>query len=125
MASAVDLRLAAECAHATVAEMQHFNPSLLHLLAPQGFELKIPSGTADGFREALAMVPAEKRLQWRVHWVAAGETWGQLSRRYQVSVAKLRSANPGAPVQPAPDTPVVLPLAGAPPASSSKSRKNP
>ncbi|MGH9482593.1 MAG: transglycosylase SLT domain-containing protein, partial [Terriglobales bacterium] len=124
MADAVDLRLAAECARVTVADLQHFNPSLLHLRAPAGFELKVPAAAVGRFQQTLLRVPESKRLVWRVHWVAAGETWGTLSRRFRVSVARLKSANPGAAPRLDPGTAVVLPLAGTRSAPSAASGKN-
>lgn len=102
-----DIRLAAECADVTVADIQHLNPALLHYEAPPGYTLKLPQGTAARYQEAMALVPAKGRLLWRMHWVKAGETWSQLARRYHLSAQRLRTANhlpaghaplPGAPL---------------------------
>lgn len=89
----LDLRLAAECAQVTVSDLQHLNPSLLHLEAPAGFQLRVPASAAGRFEEGLARVPARERLRWRLHWVKAGESWGQLSRHFHISVARLVAAN--------------------------------
>jgi len=114
---ALDLRLAAECARVTLADIQHLNPSLLHYEAPAGFTLKLPQGSADTFQRALATVPPSGRIAWRVHWVAPGETWTWLAIRYHVSLTRLAAAN-GVPMPvvhtdpPRAGTPVALPLGG-------------
>jgi membrane-bound lytic murein transglycosylase D len=111
----VDIRLAAECARITLADVQHLNPSLLHYEAPAGFTLKLPQGTEKAFQKALATVPAADRITWRVHWVKAGETWAQIARRYHVSLDRLEAANGAARDDPPqPETPVALPLGSAP-----------
>jgi membrane-bound lytic murein transglycosylase D len=101
-----DIRLAAECARVTVADIQHLNPALLHYEAPPGYTLKLPQGTAASYQEAMALIPAKGRLLWRVHWLQAGETWSQLARRYHVSIRRLQTANRLPPGH--------APLAGAP-----------
>ncbi|MGH9640070.1 MAG: transglycosylase SLT domain-containing protein, partial [Bryobacteraceae bacterium] len=122
----LDLRLAAECAQATVGDLQHLNPSLLHYEVPAGYTLRIPQGSASGFETGLARIPPRARLVWRLHWVRAGETWGTLARRYQVSVASLRRANgensgdPGG--EPEAGTPIALPVAAVRLKSSGKAR---
>lgn len=122
LSSPLDLRLAAECARVTVGDLQHLNPSLLHLEAPAGFALKLPGGSLDRFQLALARIPAPDRLQWRLHWAQAGDTWPSLARRYHVSLASLRRANAAAggatPDRPRPGAPVALPLGLAPPPAS-------
>ncbi|HET9783878.1 MAG TPA: transglycosylase SLT domain-containing protein [Terriglobales bacterium] len=103
---ATDIRLAAECAGVTVADIQHLNPALLHYEAPPGYTLKLPQGTLGRYQEAIERVPPKGRIAWRMHWIKPGETWGQLSRRYHVSVGRLQTANHLPPGH--------APLAGAP-----------
>ncbi len=108
--ASVDLRLAADCAQVTVADLQHLNPSLLHFEAPAGYQLRVPEAAAGRFEEGLARVPARERLAWRLHWVKEGETWGQLSRRFHISVARLSAANHlAARHAPLAGTPLALP----------------
>jgi membrane-bound lytic murein transglycosylase D len=123
--SATDLRLAAECAQVSVGDLQHLNPSLLHLRAPAGFELALPEGSKARFLEALERIPEGDRIAWRMHWVEAGETWGQLSRRYGIGKARLAAVN-HLPSDAPPPTGValVLPEGAASPRSSLKAEKN-
>lgn len=113
--AALDLRLAAECAGVSVADLQHLNPSLLHFHVPVGFSLQVPKASAERFEQGLAAVPAAQRLRWRLHWVEPGETWGTLSRRFQISVARLAAANHrSAGTRLATGSPLALPLGAAP-----------
>ncbi|HVA65048.1 MAG TPA: transglycosylase SLT domain-containing protein [Terriglobales bacterium] len=112
LASPLDLRLAAECAQVTLADLQHLNPSLLHFLAPAGFALRVPADSAERFREGLAQVPPRDRIAWRLHWVQTGETWLKLARRFHLARARLAAANHLSPARaPRPGTPLALPLA--------------
>lgn len=105
-----DLRLAAECADVTVADLQRFNPALLHYLVPQGYVLKIPSGTKKLYEEGMAAVPASDRVYWRLHWVRRGETWSELARKYGISARVLQRTNHLSGAHPPPPgTPLALP----------------
>ncbi len=105
-----DLRLAAECAAVTVADLQRLNPALLHYLVPKGYTLKIPSGTKKLYENGMAAVPAPDRVYWRLHWVRRGETWRELAHKYRISAPLLQQANhlSGAEAPP-PGTPLALP----------------
>ncbi|MGH9393166.1 MAG: transglycosylase SLT domain-containing protein [Terriglobales bacterium] len=114
LSAALDLRLAAECVRASVADLQRLNPSLLHLRAPANFDLRLPQDSDTRFQRGLAQVPPADRMSWRLHWVAPGETWGGLSRRFHISVARLASANHLSPARaPAVGAPLALPLGAA------------
>jgi membrane-bound lytic murein transglycosylase D len=93
--SAVDLRLAAQCADTTVAMLQELNPSLLRLSTPKDldFELRVPAGSKEQFEKAIALVPPEMRLAWRLHRVEAGESLASIARKYRVATAALAQAN--------------------------------
>ncbi|MGH9467196.1 MAG: transglycosylase SLT domain-containing protein [Terriglobales bacterium] len=105
-----DLRLAAESAQVTVADLQRLNPALLHYLVPKGYTLKLPQGTLAHYQAAMGKVPPAARVDWRLHWVQTGETWRGLARRYKVSeVSLLRANHARADPAPAPGTPVALP----------------
>lgn len=91
----VDLRLAAECAGTSVADMQDLNPSLLRLTTPNtpGFVLHLPPGSLARFRAALDRIPADKRVLWRYHQVEGGETLYEIAHRYRTTVARIAEVN--------------------------------
>jgi membrane-bound lytic murein transglycosylase D len=91
----VDLRLAAECVDATPAQLQELNPSLLRLTTPREgtFELHLPRGTKDQYQTAIAAIPGDMRLWWRLHKVQPGDTLASLSRSYRVTAKSIATAN--------------------------------
>lgn len=105
-----DLRLAAECADVTVADLQRLNPALLHYLVPNGYTLKIPAGTSKLYETGIAAVPPPDRVYWRLHWVKRGETWRTLARKYRISARVLQQVNHRSGAHPPPPgTPLALP----------------
>ena len=91
----VDLRLVAECVDATPAQLQELNPSLLRLTTPREgkFELHLPAGTKEQYQTAIATVPPDMRLWWRMHKVQPGETLASLARSYRVTAKSIETAN--------------------------------
>ncbi|MGH9413359.1 MAG: transglycosylase SLT domain-containing protein [Terriglobales bacterium] len=105
-----DLRLAAECAGVTVADLERLNPALLHDLVPEHYTLKLPRGTMRHYEKGMAAIPAPDRVYWRLHWVKRGETWRELAHRYHISERKLQRANHlSATHAPPPGMPLALP----------------
>ncbi len=99
----VDLRLAAECANASLQQMRRLNPDLLRLTTPNlpGFALHVPYGESAAFQAALDRIPPDKRVVWRYHRVRAGESLRALARRYAVRLRQLAAVNnldPGRPL---------------------------
>jgi membrane-bound lytic murein transglycosylase D len=91
----VDLRLVAECVDATPAQLQELNPSLLRFTTPRDgkFELHLPAGTKETYQTAIASVPADMRLWWRMHKVQPGDTLASLARSYRVTAKSIETAN--------------------------------
>ena len=56
---AVDLRLVAECIDVSAATLQDLNPSLLRMTTPKDaeFDLRLPAGSGERFRAAIAAIP--------------------------------------------------------------------
>jgi len=92
---AVDLRLVAEAVDSTVEEISDLNPALIRRITPRDLEynLKLPHGTKDRFEEAMAAIPADKRVAWRYHKVAQGETLTAIAKKYRVSESAITQAN--------------------------------
>lgn len=91
----VDLRLVAECAETTVANLQDLNPSLLRMTTPkdQEFTLNLPAGTGKRFEQIIATIPTDKRVWWRYHKVQNGESLETIARRYRTTPASIAEVN--------------------------------
>ena len=109
----VDLRLVAECVGVTPEELQDLNPSLLRMTTPTGrFDLHLPVGSAEKYQTAIAAIPADKRLWWRYHEVAQGETLMSIARANHTTVHAITGANQlDASADLDPGTDLILPLA--------------
>jgi membrane-bound lytic murein transglycosylase D len=76
--------------------IESLNPQLLRGLTPAGMatRIRLPAGVGEPFTEEYAKIPPEERVTFLEHVVATGETFTHIGRRYAVSVAELRAANP-------------------------------
>jgi membrane-bound lytic murein transglycosylase D len=90
----VDLRLVAECVDVTQEELQDLNPSLLRMTTPKGrFDLHLPVGTVEKYQAAITPIPADKRLWWRYHQIAPGETLMSVARGNHTTIKAIADAN--------------------------------
>jgi membrane-bound lytic murein transglycosylase D len=79
-----------------VSSLRELNPQLLAGVTPpgrEGYRLRVPAGSADGARTALARIPEDERITWRKHRVRNGETLGALARHYNTSVSAIMQIN--------------------------------
>lgn len=92
---AVDLRFISECAGTTLDQVQLLNPALRRLATPAGrsFELRLPQGTAAAVSLCLEATPADKRVRFRTHVVAKGQTLSTIAASYGIRTGDLASAN--------------------------------
>ncbi len=90
-----DLRLIAETIDCTVEQLQELNPSLLRWVTPKldEFQLHLPAGTRDRFLEQIAVIPEDKRVWWRWHRVAEGETLSQIAKSYKTTATAIAEVN--------------------------------
>ncbi len=92
----IDLRVVAEALEVPVDEIADLNPALLRGVTPDrpdGYDLKVPLGTADVLGPVLESIPPEKRLRLTHHRVAKGQTLSQIARHYGVSVRAIAETN--------------------------------
>ncbi|MGZ4816553.1 MAG: LysM peptidoglycan-binding domain-containing protein [Terriglobales bacterium] len=91
----VDLRLVAECVDASVSSIQDLNPALLRMTTPKegSYDLKVPTGTADRFQQAIAAIPRDKRVWWRYHKVGNGESLSEIAHQYHTTAASIAEVN--------------------------------
>ena len=91
----IDLAVAADLAGIELDALYRLNPGFNQwATSPDGpHRLLIPVDHADTFRQAIADLPPEKRIQWVRHKVKKGETLSHISRHYHTTVAALKTAN--------------------------------
>jgi len=114
--SAIDLRLVADVTGATLEEIVALNPSLLRVTTPSDmpFDLHIPPGTSDTFRERIKEIPEDKRDTWRFHVVRDGETLDGIAAQFHSHAREIATANDiaaGDPVDTGDE--LVIPIANA------------
>lgn len=91
----IDLKLAAHLANLELDDLQQLNPGFSrHATAPDGpHHLLLPIEQAGMFKDTLAQLPAEKRVNWKPYRVKPGETLEQIAQRHQTQVHILRQGN--------------------------------
>ncbi len=88
-----NLALIADATERPVSEIQDLNPALVKLVAPAGYQLRVPRGTSAAVRTTLDSIPADRRASWRIHRVSPGETLDNIARRYSTSASSISAAN--------------------------------
>ncbi len=92
---AVDLRVIAECVDTGVSTVQSLNPSLRRLATPANrtFRVNVPPGKGEQLSSCLASLPAEKRVAFRTHTVARGQSLTSVAKQYGARAADIAEAN--------------------------------
>jgi membrane-bound lytic murein transglycosylase D len=92
---AVDLRVIAECLETPVADIQALNPELRRLATPANrtFQLKVPAGKGEALVPCLQSIPPEKRVRFRTHVVARGQTFASIAKANGVRARDVADAN--------------------------------
>ncbi len=92
---AVDLRVIAECVSTPVEDIQTLNPELRRLATPAGrtFDVRVPRGRAEVLGTCLQSLPADKRVRFRTHVVARGQTLAGIAAANGVRAVDIASAN--------------------------------
>jgi membrane-bound lytic murein transglycosylase D len=93
--SQIDLALAARLANITTDEIYHLNPGYNRwATTPEGpHRLVLPIDKADGFKQALAKLPKNERIQWARHKIKAGESLGVIAANYKTTIDTIKQAN--------------------------------
>ena len=93
---ATDVGLIAEITGTTEEVILEMNPALRRWCTPpehDAWDVRIPVGTAEGFHEALAAIPAADRLTFKRYQVRKGDTLSKIAARYGVSVSSVLKLN--------------------------------
>jgi LysM repeat protein/soluble lytic murein transglycosylase-like protein len=95
VADAVDLRVVAECAGSSLDRLRLLNPALRRLATPahRSFDVRVPTGTAAATHECLRAIPAERRVAFRAHTVARGQTLASIARQHGTRATDIAQAN--------------------------------
>ena len=91
----VDLRLVSECVDSDLNALTELNPSLLRLTTPKDstYDLRLPAGTKEKFEQAIAAIPLDKRVAWRYHHVAPGDSLDSIARHYRTTPKAIEQVN--------------------------------
>jgi membrane-bound lytic murein transglycosylase D len=93
MTAPTHLLLVSDLSECPISQLRELNPALLKNVAPAGYLLHTPKGTAEALRCALEAVPENRRASWRAHRVGDGETLAVIAQRYRTSKASILAAN--------------------------------
>lgn len=93
--SQIDLALAAEMANLPLDELYKLNSGYNRwATSPNGpYDLLLPVTHAEGFKEKLAELPANKRIRWVRHRVRKGETLGTIAQKFHTSISTIKRVN--------------------------------
>ncbi|MEW6512309.1 MAG: LysM peptidoglycan-binding domain-containing protein [Bacteroidota bacterium] len=92
----VDLEVLAGCAGTDVETMRMLNPELVQWCTPpgaRGYGLRVPVGSAAGFRERYAEIPESQKRDMIVHTIHRGETLSQIAQHYGIPLSVIQESN--------------------------------
>ncbi|HHO69424.1 MAG TPA: LysM peptidoglycan-binding domain-containing protein [Gammaproteobacteria bacterium] len=91
----IDLAIAADLMELPLDDLYRLNPGFNQWATdPSGpHRLLVPRTHRERFEEALAGLPADRRVKWVRHKVRKGETLSHIARRYHTTTGALQSAN--------------------------------
>ncbi len=91
----IDLQVAARLAGISEDEIKGLNPGINRLITPpdRPNTLLIPKASARVFRERLAQLPEEERIQSIRHRILQGDTLSTIAQHYRTTVDKLLNVN--------------------------------
>mgnify|MGYP002620790997 CR=1 FL=1 len=93
--SQLDLAIAAEMAGMTLEALYLINPGFNRWATPpEGpHRLLLPLDKAEGFKQQLAGLPQQERVQWVRHRIREGETLGHIALKYKTTVKTIQTTN--------------------------------
>jgi peptidoglycan lytic transglycosylase D len=92
----IDLRKVAEWTGQSIDDIQALNPELRRWTTPvgaKGYELKVPTGTAEQFTARLAAASPDDLVSLKWYTVKRGESISTIARKLRVSRVELAEAN--------------------------------
>ena len=123
VSASTNLNLIADVTMQPVSTIRDLNPSLLGSMAPAGFRVHLPEGTAQTAEAALETVPAQNRNAWRLHHVESGDTLEAIAKTYHLAPQRIAAVNREATSLAAGNV-LLIPAAYHPDASRPQSRSH-
>ena len=93
LSASTNLNLVADATMQPLSVIRDLNPALLKMVAPAGFQIHVPKGSAGTAQAALDLVPAENRTAWRLHHIESGDTLETIARTYHLSADRITAVN--------------------------------
>lgn len=93
LSASTNLNLVADATMQPLSVLRDLNPALLKMVAPAGFQIHVPKGSATSTQAALETVPAENRTAWRLHHVETGDTLETIAKAYHLTPARITAVN--------------------------------
>ncbi len=88
-----NLNLIADATLQPVSAIRDLNPAILGSVAPEGYDIHVPKGSADTTMAALDFVPAANRAAWRLHRVTANDTLAAIAKAYNTAPERIVAVN--------------------------------
>ncbi len=90
----ISFELIADITGSSVETIKELNQALFRSATPPyRYDLRIPPGSAEQYRREIALVPPDKRRNWRRYEVRQGETMQAVAHRYKVEPHVLAELN--------------------------------
>ena len=93
LSAKTNFTLVSDISETPLSELAALNPAVLKSVAPAGYSLHVPKGSATQLMAALQLVPPDHRDAWRMHLVGDSETLADIAKRYAVTPSSIASAN--------------------------------
>ncbi len=87
------LALVATAIDRPIGQIKQLNPALLQTVAPRGYSMHLPVGSAELIEAAFQAVPASQRKTARIHRVEEDDTWLSIAKQYSTTVTRLTALN--------------------------------
>src|ERR1022692_3900778 len=93
LSAKTNFTLVSDISETPLSELAALNPAVLKSVAPAGYSLHVPKGSATQLMAALQLVPPDHRDAWRMHLVGDSETLADIAKRSAVTASSIASAN--------------------------------
>ena len=93
-AAETSFALIADATGSSIEAIKDLNLALFRSATPPyAYDLRLPPGTGERYEREVALIPPDKRLNWRRYEVRPGETLNALAHRYKVKPETLAAVN--------------------------------